>query len=249
MKNHILRQAIACLAVSLWLPLSSRADLIAYDNTTTLTGIVQFNGATNFGGNTMTAMNADDLTVASGFGGSAVSSFTFIAYYNASSGTVTARPSFYFWAANGAGGGPGTFLDGLTLNPMTFTAQQVTPIHVASVSGLTIPTDGKLWAGIVYDDDFGTTGASAAQLNQLGGPLYGPPTVGSSQDIAVFSLSGSYAVNNPSVTFFNFGGNPPLDYGWQLTTTVPEPSSAATSTACALLAIAVALWHRRHRGA
>src|SRR5690242_14970671 len=53
--SHILRQVLACLAVSLCLPLSSRADLVAYDNTTTLTGIVQFNGATDFGGNTMNA--------------------------------------------------------------------------------------------------------------------------------------------------------------------------------------------------
>ncbi len=210
------------------------AQTLVYDNTTSATGGVVFNGSTNHGGNTLTNMNADDLTLAAGFGGQAITHFLFEAD-NFGTAATTARPSIFFWAANGTNGDAGTYLAGISLPNTTFPVQQATPLS-ADITGLIIPANGKIWAGIVYDDNFGATGATAAQLNSLGALTYNPPSVGSSGFGAAFGSLGSYAgVNNPAVTDYNFGGTVPINFGWQLkVAATPEPGGLALWAGMAL---------------
>jgi hypothetical protein len=92
-------------------------------------------------------------------------------------------------------------------------------------SPFVVPADGKVWAGITFDN----TGATAtnANLNNLGQGIFDPPTQGSSSDIFwQTSAAGSFVGNLPAGGAFNFGGTPKANFGWSLTA-VPEPASMA----------------------
>lgn len=215
-------------ALGLTVARPATAQTIVYDNTETIPiNTVFFNGSTTYGSNTQANMDADHLTLAPGSADLSITNFVFEAY-NPDATSTTARASVFFWADNGQGGNPGTYLAGMVLPVMTFGAKSVTPL-ASSITGLTVPTDGSLWAGIVYDDNNGTTGATPTQIGHLGGAIYNPPTIGSSDPAADFAQNQYYAgINNPTVSSFNFGSNLPVNYGWKLTASAaPEPSQAA----------------------
>jgi hypothetical protein len=201
------------------------APLALYSNITTFTGQGLANGGAAAdpanAANTITTLVADDLTLARS---ATVSGFSFsVANFNTTA--VSARPLIRFYRANGANGGPGTFLAGFNFNPISFSAGSV-GIFNFNQFGI-FAGFGTVWAGITFDNNGGATGATAAQLNNLGQGIYNPPTVGSSADLYFRTTSnGSFAASNPAGTLLTFN-NPaaPANFGWELRT---NASTAAT---------------------
>jgi hypothetical protein len=211
------------------------AQTAAYDNTTnSLSGGVKTNATTIQGSNTITSLLVDDITFAPGSAGQTVTAIT-VTVDNPNGSTVTARPFLRFWNADGAGGGPGTYFSpGGTPLDVNFgptqLSQMVAPNYLGIVleaKSFQIPASEKLWVGIGFDDANGTTGATPAQLRNLGFSLFDPPTIGSSADIMYLTnTSGSFlGVDNPAVTPLNFNGDPVLNAGFRFgVNPVPEPT-------------------------
>ena len=214
-----LLSGILCLAA---LASAAHAQTIVYDNTATPTAFVFKNlGATS----TITNLVADKITFAPGSAGQIITSLKYsVGNFNAVS--TSARPLIRFYATDGAGGAPGTFITGYSFSATTFVSG-FSPLFSASVN-IPIPASGDMWAGITFDNVGSTTAAGATELNNLGQIIYGPPTVGSSADSHwVSTAPGSFSgVNSPAgtETASPFGGAPVANYGWQFTA-IPEPGS------------------------
>ena len=73
------------------------------------------------------------------------------------------------------------------------------------------------WAGITFDNFNGTTGAAAADLNNLGQGLFDAPTVGSSQDTYFHTTAAGsfFNIANPAGAQANFSGTPVANMGWE----------------------------------
>lgn len=214
----------ACAAVAV--STAASAQTVTYNNLTTFTGQVFSNGGSvNQAGNTITRMVADDINIASPTT-SRMTSFTFTVT-NLNATAVSARPLVRFYDNNGAGGLPGTFLGGFNFNAINFAGLNLGSFSFNLPAPLII--DGTFWAAITFDNNTGATGATQAQLNNLGQGIFNPPTVGSSQDAFWYSdAAGGFVVNNPVGQIFNFNGNPVANFGWQFTTQpVPEPGVLA----------------------
>jgi hypothetical protein len=220
-----LRTLVTCAATAFALASASAQELFIYDNTTANTGSYFPNGgAALVGANTITTLVADDLTPISGYSGMAVSNIYF-SVVNANAAAVSARPRLRIWDATGAGGGPGNFLTGFTFNAISFTANSESSFFFHP-TGFNVPS-GTFWMGLTFDNNSGATGATAAQLNNLGMALFSPPNIGTSAD-SMFqtSAAGDFLVNNPAGSIFNFGGNPPADVFFGISVAlVPEPAS------------------------
>jgi hypothetical protein len=215
--------ACAALAVST----AASAQSVTYNNLTTLTAGYSNGGSVNLSGNMATTMVADDISIASPTT-SNMTAFAFsVVSFNPT--PVSARPLIRFYNNDGAGGGPGTFIGGFNFNAISFPGSG--GVQTFSFN-LTTPLliDGTFWAAMTFDNNGGATGATQAQMDQLGQGLFNPPSVGSSLDVFWQSTAaGTFAGgNNPAGGFFNFGGTPVANFGWQFTTQpVPEPGVLA----------------------
>jgi hypothetical protein len=191
-------------------------------------------GATLQGANTITTLVADDITPVGTYGGMDVVQFKFSAV-NFNSVAVTFRPRVRFWFADGAGGAPGTYYNlpapvGYSFNPVTVSAMTVT-VFTANISPGQFTMPGStFWAGITFDDNGGTTGATAAQLDNIGQGIFDPPTTGASADRAFQTqAAGSFfGVNSPAGALFYLGGSPPTNFGWEFTVDVLVPAQQAS---------------------
>jgi hypothetical protein len=220
-----------------------------YSNITTFSGFgFADGGATVSSGTDTTKMIADDITVASGDAGAVVDSFVF-SVANLNAVAVTARPLIRFYDDDGAGGDPGTLIGSLDFNPISFSAGTVETFVFSASNLFTVPTGGTFWAAITFDDNGGTTGATLAQMNNLGEGIFGPPTVGSSQDHFFETTSaGDFASNDPAGSLLSFGGSPVADFGWSFSSsTTPEPGTGMLSLLGAIPLAARFLVRRRRR--
>lgn len=176
-------------------------------------------GAALQGTNTITRLVMDDITPV---GGGTVNFIRFtVANFNTAAVSVRAR--IRFW--DDAAGLPGTQNPaGFSFNPINF-APGVTILTGTLGNALTIP-NAKFWAGITFDNNSGGTGATLAQMNNIGQGLFNPPAIGSSGDVAFLTTAAGsfFIVNNPAGSTFNFGGTPPANFGWEF---VPAPGSLA----------------------
>jgi hypothetical protein len=213
-------------------PFGARATPGAsYSNIDTYTGSAFANGGSqNQSGNTITRLVMDDLTFALPYlAGQSFTSFTF-SVANLNTVAVSARPRVRFWVGDAAGGSPGTYYNaiGYTFNPISFGANSVGLFTGTIGPGFFQPAAGQvLWAGITFDNNVGATGATAAQLDNLGQGIFNPPAVGSSSD-TFFATTGAgsfFNTNNPAGSQSNFGGNPAANFGWEFN--VPTPGSIA----------------------
>ncbi|HRF59230.1 MAG TPA: PEP-CTERM sorting domain-containing protein [Fimbriimonadaceae bacterium] len=207
----------------------------------TFAGVAPSGGAALQSGNTITKLLADDI-VPVGAGGIVEFWFT---VGNLNSVAVSARPRVRFYADNA--GAPGTLLGGITYNPIAFTANSANVYFtsIANVFGTPLfNAAGPIWAGITFDNNVGGTGATAAQLDNLGQLVMNPPTVGTSADqVFLTTAAGSNFVSSPAGATFNYGGNPRANLGWKFNV-VPEPG-----TMLALAAGLGALLARRRKKA
>ena len=202
--------------------------LKVYDNTTFVGSAFINGGAANQSGNTITRMVLDDLTPIPGYAGSPITQITFsVANFNAA--VISARPRLRLYNADGAGGAPGTLIAGFTFNPISFGASSAAFFNFVP-SGFNLPA-GTFWTGLTFDDNTGATGATLAQLNNLGMALAAPVAIGSSSDALFQTTSaGSFLVNNPAGSLSNFGGSPLANFIFSFTVApVPESASVAAS--------------------
>jgi hypothetical protein len=198
---------------------------IVYQNTTTPIGAFEFNGAAVVRGGLAANIDLNELTLSAGSAGEAITSLSFIAD-NFNTGTVSARPTMYVWAADGSGGDPGTLLGTFVLPLESFAAGTGT-ISLTVPTLLTVPSGLTIWTGIGFDNDNGTSPITMTQLNAIGGLTYHPSTVGTDGPNAFFLVPGS-AKSNP--TLFAFGSTDGANYGWTVDaapTATPEPGSFA----------------------
>lgn len=250
MSSRNIRFVFVFLALGLLSTRASAQTAIAYSNTTTFTGFAVSNtGATLIGANTITRLIADDIFFdPAGAPGRFITAFQF-SVTNLNTVAVTARPRVRFYADNGSGA-PGAVLAGFSFTPISFAANTVQVFNASNAPtvGFVTPSPGTpIWAGITFDNNNGTTGATLAQLNNLGQGTFDPPTLGSSLDrMFQTTAAGDFLVNNPvgATTNSPFAGAPLADFGWQFTVVVPEP---ATIGLLGLSSIAALGWYIRQR--
>jgi hypothetical protein len=222
------------LDVSKETPLGPPADLgpavfmVDYSNVTSFLGSgVTHGGATLQGTNTITRLLAEDITPTGANAGYDVVQFRFTVV-NFNTAAVTFRPRVRFWWADGAGGAPGTYYSvpvavGYTFNPVMMNGLSASVFTANIPAGQFAMPGVTFWAGLTFDNNNGTTGASAAQLNNLGQALFNPPTIGTSADRFFITLAAGefFGTNNPVGSLNNLGGNPPANFGWEFTVDVP----------------------------
>lgn len=208
-------------------PFATTATSTVYSNITNYLGLVVVNGgAATQAGNGITRLVADDLTPAAGFAGLNVTLITF-SVGNLNATTVTARPRVRFYLADGAGGGPGTVITGFSFNPIAFPAGA--SLYNFNPGGAVALPLGTFWAGMTFDNNTGATGATLAQLNNLGQAICDPPTVGTSADVLFqTTAAGSFLANNPAGGFVGFGGNPVANVAWAFDVEQPVPAMQST---------------------
>jgi hypothetical protein len=225
-----------------------QAQTVIYDNSVNFAGAAYPNGGTELqAGNQITRLVADQILTTQTGAPFTITSFSF-SVSNLNNTIVGARPRVRFYLTDGVGGAPGTLITGYSFNPIQFAANGVN-VFSATVSGFTVnTTNGSFWAGLTFDDSTGATGATLAQMNNLGQGIYGPPVVGSSPD-SFFSTTaaGSFLVNNPVGTTSNFGGAPIANFGWKfsIASPVPEPGALLMFMVGLPLLTAAALRRRR----
>ena len=201
-----------------------------YSNVTNFLG----NGFVNAGSalqgtNRITRLVADDITPTGAHAGLSVTQFVFsIANFNATA--VTVRPRVRFWFTDGTGGAPGTYYNlpaavGFSFNPLTI-GPGVTLLSANLAPNQFAMPGVPFWAGITFDDNAGTTGISAAQLDLVGQGIFAPPTLGTSNDqFFITQAAGSFfGLANPAGSLSNFGANPVADFGWEFSVDVPVPT-------------------------
>jgi hypothetical protein len=214
-----------------------------YSNVSSFSGQAVVNGGTESqGGNLITRLIADDITPLGLLGGMDVTELRF-SVANLNAGTVSARPRLRFWY-DGPGGAPGLYYDkpmsvGFTFNPINIPAGVTTYTFAPAADAFDMPA-GTFWAGITFDNNTGATGATLAQMNNLGMGIFGPPDTGASADkyFRTSSAGSFFQTDNPLGGLLDFGGTPVANFGWEFTA-APEPHSLA------LMALALALLVRR----
>ena len=194
-----------------------------YSNVTTYSGSASRNGGAELqAGNTITVLVADSLGLV-GAPPFSVGSFSF-SVVNFNAADISARPRIRFYAADGPAGTPGTLVTGYTFDPITFTAMSVQVFNTGTLASAFAVTTQAIWAGITFDDNSGATGATLAQMNDLGQGLFDPIDRGSStNDFFETDAAGSFLADNPTGTTFDFGGAPLANFGWEIVSSVPLP--------------------------
>ena len=202
---------------------NANADVV-YQNTTNPTGSgFLFEGAATVGGNLAANIDINDLILAPGSAGEAISSLSFLAF-NFNTVAVQARPTMYIWAADGAGGTPGTLLGDFVLPVTTFGAGAQQAISISTGNEPLIPGSMEIWAGIGFDNDNGVSPITASQLDAMGAHTYHPATIGTDGPDAYFLPPGE-SLNDPAAILFDT--NSTANYGWTVqATATPEPQSA-----------------------
>jgi hypothetical protein len=191
--------------------------LAVYSNVTTFSGSATPNGGSGTtSSNTTTRLIADDITLV----GTPPFSIGAIRFNIANLNTVavSARPRIRFYLADGVGGAPGTYITGFSYGAISYTAG-----NVATFTGFVSPfsvTSNNIWMAMIFDNNTGATGATIAQMDNLGMGIFTPPDVGSSTDNIFRTTAnggaGSFLVSNPVGATLNFTAAPVANLGFEL---------------------------------
>ncbi len=240
--NYLSFSAFIAIAIAISvLNSTAHAQTVTYSNVGTFTNTGFVNGGATAATANTTRLVADDINPITI--GAAVTGFKFNVT-NFDSATFTARPRVRFYAADGTGGAPGTYITGFSFNPISFTGLSSVTFDtgvLAAASQFTLPTsnNGRFWAGMTFDN-LGAT-ATLAQLNNLGQGIFEPPTIGSSDNSLFFvtTAGGSFVGNNPIGTLSTITGAA-SNFGWEFTTTGGTPVVVPEANTVALLGAGLA---------
>ena len=197
-------------------------EFSVYSDITTFSGSAVANeGAAVQAGNTITTLMADSLGLI-GTPPFSVHSFKFSVANFDGVNNISARTFLRFYSADGTAGSPGTLIAGFSLPPALFTAGTVELFNITDMP-FTITTQA-IWAGIVFDNDTATTGATANDLDNLGQGIFDPIDRGSSTDnIFATNTAGSFLGDNPTGTTGNLFGSPLANFGWEIVSAFLTP--------------------------
>jgi hypothetical protein len=166
-------------------------------------------------GNTITTLIADSLGLI-GTPPFAVDSFKFsVANFNGVA--VSARIRIRFYAADGIGGGPGTLIEDLSFDPISFEAAN---IQIFTTGPLAMPftiATQAVWAGMFFDNDTAATGATLDEMNGLGQGILNPIDKGSSTDDFFASDTVVNLGNNPVGATYTVPSGTPVNFIWEIT--------------------------------
>lgn len=172
-----------------------------YSNLTFIDDVIMNTGAEKQGNNIITKLLADSLVLV-GTPPFNVTQFSFTVF-NLNAVAISARPRIRFYMADGVGGGPGTAIAGYSFNPISFDSRSPLVFNGSISDESLIITENKVWMGITFDNADGTTGATLAQMNNLGGLIINPAEIGSSNaGLFETKLAGSFFSNNPAGSVF-----------------------------------------------
>jgi hypothetical protein len=241
MQSRLAIAVMALAATSL-----TQAQTVIYDNSVNFGGAAYSNGGAALqAGNQITRLVADQIQTIQTGAPLNITTWSF-SVSNLDTAAFSARARVRFYDNDGPGGAPGTYLSGFTFNPISF-APGVSLF--SANAAFTVPgTDGTFWAGITFDDNAGATGATLAQMNNLGQGIFGPPVVGSSPDsFFTTTAAGAFTANNPVGTLGSFGGAPIANFGWKFSVAapIPEPGTLLMSLLGLPLLCAVAMRRRQ----
>jgi len=208
--------------------LGPQAIVSPYSNLATFLGTVLNNGGvTPNGAGLVTVLVADDLSPLVGYGGVDVTSFKWTVT-NLNSAGVGARCLVRFYLPNGPGGAPGTFVGGFNFNPIVFGANTISTV-TANLPPATLQMfGGPFWAGLALDNNGGATGATAAQLANMGQGAFNPPTAGTSTDQVFRSADINFSVNNPAGGIIPGNGQFVFNLGWQFNVDQATPAQQSS---------------------
>ncbi len=211
-----------------------------YSNITTFTGSALINGGAaadpGQAGNTITRLVADDLTLMNVIGAPPYNVVQYnIAIANIGATTVpVGRFRTRFWLADGAGGGPGTLITLISFSPPTGStsidiAPGITIFQSAPLGALSFNvTSRNIWAGVSFDDNGGTSGATVADLNNMGVAIADPVDRGTSADLSFLTTTnGAFGASNPPGTIGNTAGVPDR-LGWEINGAAPVTAGGVT---------------------
>ncbi|MFZ2236582.1 MAG: hypothetical protein WBP11_12445 [Dokdonella sp.] len=197
-----------------------------YSNVTTFLGQAFANGGAavdpSAAANTITRLLCDDITY-NGAVARSLSGFRF-SIANLNAGVVTARPRIRYY--QDAANAPGAYITGSTFNPIAFPAGVTT--YQTTVTTFAFPGTGpavKVWACITFDNNgvAAPTGATVAELNNLGLGIFNPPDRGSSADqYFLTTANGSFLSNNPPGAIGTLVGTT-ANFGFELLDAVTMP--------------------------
>ncbi len=239
-ERHYTLEELKQLGLELRQPSPDAVDPLAiYSDITNFSGSAFAQGASAAagGGAFITRLVMDDLTFTTNPGVGLVSTIRFtVANLNAVA--VSARVRMRFWNADGPplGGGlpnaPGNYYAptvpggdlGFTFNPFSFGAGVT--VLTGNVTDFSVPAGATttLWTGISLDSADGAggnTGATQAQMDNMGQAMFAPVDLGSSTD-TVFETTAAgsfFSTDNPAGAAVNFGGSPVADMGWEFVVT------------------------------
>ena len=188
-------------------------------------------GTANQGGNLITRMIMDDITPTGNNAGSDVLEVTFsVANFNATPVSVRAR--IRFWFDNG--GVPGAYYNlpanvGFTFNPFNF-SPGVTLLTGTLAPNLFDMPGSPFWAGITFDNNTGGTGATLAQMDNMGQGIFDPADIGFTDDLAFqTTAAGSFfPTPNPAGTLFSGAPNFVASFGWEFSVDQPVPADKSS---------------------
>jgi hypothetical protein len=216
--------------------LAPSALTVAYSNVQTYAARALTQGpASTIGGNVIGRLMGDDITLAAGTSAERIGRLRWTTF-NGNTTPVAARMRLRFWRNDGTTSLPGLYYAtgvpagplGVTFDPVTLAANAATIWSWAPGNDpvfrqwLSANAGETIWIGLVFDNNAGGTGATEAQIANLGQLLFDPPAVGSTPNgVFITNNAGSFfQANHPAGgrVFFT-GTNPPpttnLGYSWE----------------------------------
>lgn len=215
----------------------SLALTTAYSNRTTYLARALTQGpAATISGNAISRLLADDIVLAGGTSTQRLGRIYWTTF-NGNAEAVSARMRLRFWRNDSTTNLPGSYYAtgsptpgalGVTFNPVSFTANaaNVWFFDVGNSAGFeqwfSANAGETIWMGVTFDNNVGATGATEAQIGNMGQLLFDPPTVGTTPDgVFITNSAGNFfAPNSPAgARVFWTGTNPPpttnLGFGWE----------------------------------